>query len=59
MSYRKSFTIIDNDIFIFVIVVVDRQILKIRGDVMGGTRVHNPIGLASSWCSYEIRLRPL
>ena len=33
MSYRKAFTVTDDDIFIATIGIVERQILKIRGDV--------------------------
>ena len=59
MNNRNSFTVTNDDIFISVIVVVDGQVLKIRGDVMRDARVHNPIRLGRSWSSHEIRLRPL
>ena len=59
MSYRKSFTITDDDIFIAAIGVVKRQILKISGDVMRGTRVDNLVGLARCRSSQEICLRPV
>ena len=43
MSYRNSITITNYDVLIPNIVRVHEEILKIRGNVMYGTRIKNPI----------------